>query len=152
MFLHDKSLIILRLQGTAKIIQRVHMIVNFSSVHKTGKRWVFIPIGKKDNAKECSNCHITTFISHASKVMLKILQVSLQQYVKRELPDVQTRFRKGRRTRVQIANICWIIRASMVSQMVKHLPAMQETQVGFLGWEEPVEKEMATHSSILAWK
>ena len=84
--------------------------------------------------------------------MLKILQVSLQQYVKRELPDVQTRFRKGRRTRVQIANICWIIRASMVSQMVKHLPAMQETQVGFLGWEEPVEKEMATHSSILAWK
>ena len=109
MFLHDKSLIILRLQGTAKIIQRVHMIVNFSSVHKTGKRWVFIPIGKKDNAKECSNCHITTFISHASKVMLKILQVSLQQYVKRELPDVQTRFRKGRGTRDQIVNICWII-------------------------------------------
>ena len=84
--------------------------------------------------------------------MLKILQVSLQQYMKRELPDVQTGFKKGRRTRVQIANICWIIRPSLVSQMVKHLPAMQETLVGFLGWEEPLEKEMATHSSILVWK
>ena len=84
--------------------------------------------------------------------MLKILQVSLQHYMKRELPDVQTGFRKCRRTRVQIANICWIIRASSVAQMVKHLPAMQEIQVGLLGWEEPLGKEMATHSSIHAWK
>ncbi|MFW2018697.1 reverse transcriptase domain-containing protein, partial [Acinetobacter ursingii] len=73
------------------------------------KRSVFIPIPKKGNAKECSNYHIIAFISHASKVMLKILQARLQQYVNRELPDVQAGFRKGRGTRDQIANICWII-------------------------------------------
>ena len=61
------------------------------------------------NLKECSNYHTITLISHASKVMLKILQVRLQQYVNRELPDVQTGFRKGRGTRHQIANIHWII-------------------------------------------
>ena len=70
---------------------------------------VFIPIPKKGNAKECSNYSTITLISHASKVMLKILQVRLQQYVNWELPDVQAGFRKGRRTRDQIANICWII-------------------------------------------
>ena len=69
----------------------------------------FIPIPKKGNAKECSNYHTTALISHASKVMLKILQSKLQQYVNRELPDVQARFRKGKRTRDQIANICWIM-------------------------------------------
>ena len=74
------------------------------------KRSVFIPIPKKGNAKECSNCHTIALISHASKVMLKILQVRLQQYVNRELTDVQAGFRKGRGTRDQIANICWIIR------------------------------------------
>ena len=73
------------------------------------KRSVFIPIPKKGNAKECSNCHTVALISHASKVMLKILQARLQQYVNRELPDVQTGFRKGRGTRDQIANIHWII-------------------------------------------
>ena len=57
----------------------------------------------------CSNYHTTAFISHASKVMLKILEARLQQYVNRELPDVQTGFQKGRGTRDQIANICWII-------------------------------------------
>jgi len=72
------------------------------------KRSVFIPIPKKDNAKECSNYHTIALISHASKVMLKILQDRLQQYVNCELPDVQARFRKGRRTRDQIANIHWI--------------------------------------------
>ena len=61
------------------------------------------------NPKECSNYHTTALISHASKVMLKILQVRLQQYVNCELPDVQAEFRKGRETRDQIANICWII-------------------------------------------
>ena len=66
------------------------------------KRSVFIPIPKKDNAKECSNYHTTTLISHASKVMLKILQAKLQQYVNRELPDVQAGFRKGRGNRDQI--------------------------------------------------
>ena len=73
------------------------------------KRSVFIPIPKKGKAKECSNSRTIALISHASKVMLKILQARLQQYVNRELPDVQAGFRKGRGTRDQIANICWII-------------------------------------------
>ena len=74
------------------------------------KRSVFISVSKKGNAKECSNYHTVALISHASKVMLKILQVRLQQYVNHELPDVQAGFRKGRGTKDQIANICWIIK------------------------------------------
>ena len=74
------------------------------------KRSVFIPIPKKDNTKECSNYHTIALISHASKVMLKILQARLQQYVNHELPDVQAGFRKDRGTRGQIVNICWIIK------------------------------------------
>ena len=73
------------------------------------KRSVFIPIPKKGNAKECSKYRTIAFISHASKVMLKILQARFQQHVNRELPDVQSGFRKGRGTRDQIANIRWII-------------------------------------------
>ena len=73
------------------------------------KRSVFIPTPKKDNAKECSIYHTIALISHASKVMLKILQARLQQYVNHELPDVQAGFRKGRGTRDQIANIGWIM-------------------------------------------
>ena len=73
---------------------------------------VFIPIPKKGNAKECSNYCTIAFISHASKVMLKILQARLQQYVNRELPDVQVSFGKGRGTRDQVANICWIIKTA----------------------------------------
>ena len=73
------------------------------------KRSVFIPIPKKGNAKECSNYCTITLISHTSKVMLKILQARLQQHMNCELPDVQDGFRKGRGTRDQIANICWII-------------------------------------------
>ena len=73
------------------------------------ERSVFIPIPKKGNAKECANYYTIALISHASKVMLKILQARLQQYVKCELPDVKAGFRKGRGTRDQIANICWII-------------------------------------------
>ena len=73
------------------------------------KRSVFIPIPKKGNAKECSNYRTIVLISDASKVMLKILQARLQQYMNCELPDVQAGFRKGRRTRDQIANIRWII-------------------------------------------
>ena len=73
------------------------------------KRSVFIPIPKKGNAKECSKHHTVALISHASRVMLKILQARLQKYVNCELPDVQAGFRKGRGTRDQIANICWII-------------------------------------------
>ena len=71
---------------------------------------VFIPIPKKGNAKECSNYQTIALISHTSKVMLKILQARLQQYVNRELPDVQAGFRKGRGTRNQTANIPWIIK------------------------------------------
>ena len=74
------------------------------------KRSVFIPIPRKGSAKECSNYHTIALISHASKVMLKILQARLQQYMNCELPDVQARFRKGRGTRDQIANIRWIIK------------------------------------------
>ena len=70
------------------------------------KRSVFIPIPKKGSAKECSKYRTIALISHASKVMLKILQARLQQYVNRELPDVQAGFRKRRGTRDQIANIC----------------------------------------------
>ena len=73
------------------------------------KRSVFIPLPKKDNAKECSKYHTIALISHASKIMLKILQAMLQQCVNCELPDVQVGFRKGRGTRDQIFNICWII-------------------------------------------
>ena len=73
------------------------------------KRSVFIPIPKKGNAKECSNYCKIVLISHTSKVMLKILQARLQQYVNRELPDIQAGFRKGRGTRDQITNIHWII-------------------------------------------
>ena len=72
------------------------------------KRSVFIPIPKKGNAKECSNYHTIALITHASKVMLKTLQVRYQQYMNHELPDVQAGFRKGRGTRDQIANIRWI--------------------------------------------
>ena len=73
------------------------------------KRSIFLPITKKGNAKECSNYRTIALISHASKVMLKILQDRLQQYVNHKLPDVQAGFRKGKGTRDQIANIYWII-------------------------------------------
>ena len=73
------------------------------------ERSVFIPIPKKGNAKECSKYHTIALISHASKVMFKILQARLQQYMNHEFPDVQAGFRKGKGTRDQIANICWIM-------------------------------------------
>ena len=80
------------------------------------KRSVFIPIPKKGNVKECSNYCTIALISHASKVMLKILQARLQQYMNHEFPDVQVGFRKSRRTRDQIANICWIIKKQKSSR------------------------------------
>ena len=85
-----------------------HTIKKLYTVSKNKTGSVFIPIPKKGNAKECSNCRRIALISHASKVMLKILQARLQQYVNCELPDVQAAFRKGRGTRDQIANICSI--------------------------------------------
>ena len=83
--------------------------VENSAVATGCKRSGIIPVPKKGNAKECSNYHTIVLISHPSKIMLKILQARLQQYVNQELPDVQAGFRKGRETRDQIANICWII-------------------------------------------
>ena len=83
------------------------------------KRSVFMPIPKKGNAKECSNYCTTAFISHASKVMFKVLQATLQQYVNCELPDVQAGFRKGRGTRDQIASVHWVVEKARVPE--KHL-------------------------------
>ena len=84
------------------------------------KRSIFIPVPKKGNVKECSNYRTTALISHPSKIMLKILQARLQQYVNWELPDVQAGFRKGRGTRGQIVNIRWIIEKAREFQE-KHL-------------------------------
>ena len=83
------------------------------------KQTVFLPISKKGNAKECSNYRTIALISHASKVMLKIFQARLQQYMNCEPPGVQAGFRKGRGTRDQIANIHWIIEKARVPE--KHL-------------------------------
>ena len=85
---------------------------------------VFIPIPKKGNAKECSNYHTIGLISHASKVILKILQVRLQHYVNCELPHIQAGFRKGRGTRDQIANIHWIIKKAREFQKTSALLTM----------------------------
>ena len=89
--------------------QYVSKFGKLRSDHRTGKLSVFIPIPKRGNAKECLNYSTIALISHASKVMLKILQARLQQCMNCELPDVQAVFRKGRGTRDQITNICWII-------------------------------------------
>ena len=103
------------------------------------KRSVFIPISKRDNAKECSNYCKIVLISHASKVMLKILQAMLQHYVNWELPNVQARFQRGRGTRDQIANICWIMEKAREFQeniyfasltMLKPLPVWITTKCG----------------------
>ena len=84
-------------------------IYKTQQVPQDWKRSIFILIPTKGNAKECSNYCTTALVSHAGKIMLKILRARLQQYVNRELPDVQARFRKGRGTRDQIANVHWII-------------------------------------------
>ena len=90
------------------------------------KSLVFIPIPKKGNAKECSNYHTIALISHASKVTLKILQVRLQQYMNRQLADVQAGFRKGRGTRDQIANIYWIIEKAREFQKNIYFKAFED--------------------------
>ena len=86
-----------------------HKIWKTQQCPQNWKRSVFIPIPKKGNAKKCSSYHTTTLISHASKLMLKILQARLQQYMNQELPDVKAGFRKGRGTRDQIVNIYCIV-------------------------------------------
>ena len=88
------------------------------------KRSVFNPTPKKGNAKECSDYCTIAVISHTSKVMLKILQTRLQQYMNYKLPDVQARFRKGRRTRDQIANIHWIMEKAREFQKKKSTYAL----------------------------
>ena len=88
------------------------------------KRSVFIPIPNKGNAKECSDYHTIALISYANKVMLKILQARLQQYVNCKLPDVQTGFRKGSGTRDQMANICWIIEKAREFQKQTSISAL----------------------------
>ena len=93
------------------------------------KRSVFIPVPKKGNAKECSDYHTVALISHASKVMLKILQARLQQFMNRELPDVQTGFRKVRGTGDNIANICWIIEKAREFQENIYLCFIDYTKV-----------------------
>ena len=90
--------------------QNASKFEKLSSGHRTGKAQFSFQSQIKGNAKECSNYHTIALISHASKVMLKILQARLQQYMNRELPDVQVGFRKGRGTRDQIANIRWTIK------------------------------------------
>ena len=118
------------------------------------KRPVFVPIPKKGNAKECSNCCTIPLISHASKVMFKILQARLQQYMNRELPDVQARFRKGRGTRDQIANICWIIEKAREFQIniyfyyidySKAFDCMDQNKL----WEILKEMEIPDHLNCL---
>ena len=101
------------------------------------KRSVFIPIPKKGNAKECSNYHTIALISQASKVMLKILQARLQQYVNHELPEFQAGFRKNRGTRDQIANIRWIVEKAREFQMPKPLTMWITKTYGkfFKRWE-----------------
>ena len=84
------------------------------------KRAIFIPIPKKGNAKECSNYRTIALISHASKLMLKILQTRLQQYMNHELPNDQAGFRKGRGTRNQNANYCWVIDYTKAFGCVDH--------------------------------
>ena len=108
------------------------------------KRSVFIPTPKKGNAKETSNYCTTALISHARKVMLKILQARLQQYMNHELPDVQAVFRKGRGTKDQIANIRWIIEKAREFQ--------KNIYFCFTDYAKALEKAMAPNSSTLAWK
>ena len=130
------------------------------------KRSVFIPIPKKDNAKECSDYHTTALISHSSKVMLKILQARLQQYVNQELPDVQAGFRKGRGTRNQIANICWFIKKSREFQkniyfcfidMPRPLTVWIKTNCGKFWkkleyqWSKPERKTPIQYTNAYIW-
>ena len=114
------------------------------------KRPVFIPIPKKGNPKDSSNYCTIVFISHTSKVILKILQARLQQYVNWELPDVQTGFRKDRGTRNQIANICWIIEKAR--ELHKRLKAGEGDDRGWDGWMAlPTQRTWVWASSGSWW-
>ena len=104
-------------------VKVLHSIWKTQQWPQEWKRSVFIPIPKKGNAKECSNYRTIALISHAIKVMLKILQARLQQYMNHELPDVQPGFRKVRGTRDPIANIHWIIK-KQESNRITSTPAL----------------------------
>ena len=108
---------------------------------KDWKRSVFIPIPKKGNAKECSNYHTITPISHASKVILKILQGRIQQYMNQELPDIQVGFRKGRRSRDQVVNIHWIIK--------KARQFLKKSTFASLTMLKPLTVQIITNQKIL---
>ena len=112
-----------------------------SAVATGQERSVFIPIPKKGNAKECSNYRTIALISQASKVTFKILQARLQQYVNRELPDVQAVFRKGRATRDQIANICWIIEKA-------HKCSRKTSTSALLTTPKPLTVEKLLHNKL----
>ena len=116
----DSTVIIILKDDAVKVLNSIcQQIWKTKQCPQDWKRSVFIPIPKKGNAKECSNYRTVALISHASKVMLKILQARLQQYMNHELTDVQAGFRKHRGTRDQIANIHWIIKKARVPK--KHL-------------------------------
>ena len=111
---------------------KVWEIINQLSTEK--RKCVFIPFPKKGNAKECSNDCTIVLISHASKVMHKFLQARLQQYVNRELPDVEAGFRKGRGTRDQIANICWIMEKAREFQKKTSISALLTMPKPLIVW------------------
>ena len=124
-----------------------------NSAVATGLEKFGIPIPKKGNAKECSNYHTIALILHASKVMFKILQVRLQQYMNHELPDVQGGFRKGRESRDQIANIHWIIEKAREFQkniyfcFIDHVKAL--TVWITINWKILKEMEIPDHLTCL---
>ena len=121
------------------------------------KRSIFIPIQKTGNAKECSNYCTISLISHAKKVMIKTLQAMLQQFVNWEFPDVQVGFRKGRGTRDEIANICWIIEKAREFQkntyffFIDYAGDFACVDYNKL-WKMLMDKVMAPRSSTFAWK
>ena len=128
--------------------------VENSAVATGLERSVFIPIPKKGNAKECSTYCTIALISHVSKIMLKILQARLQQYVNHEHPDVQAGFRRGRGTRDQIGNICWIIEKAREFQKNIYF-CFTDYAKGFDCVDHnklSLEQGMATQCSILAWR
>ena len=115
------------------------------------EKFSFIPVPKKGNAEECSNYWTIALISHASKVMLKILQARLQQYTNRELPDVQAGFRKGRGARDQIANICWIIEKAREFQVGKQQLELDMEQQTFCKYEKEYIKAVYCHHDYLTY-
>ena len=117
-----------------------------SSGRRTGK-CVFIPIPKKGNVKECSNYHTIALISHSSKVMLKIFQARLQLYVNHEITDVQAGFRRGRGTRYQIANICWIIEKARELQKNIFFCSTENAKHWLCGSQQTVENSYRGRNS-----